>query len=181
MIGLGLGLGFAFGGEDVATAYFTNGDEDTIRTGDGVVFSANLFATPLWADRFGFGLGADIGWKYTSIQSSEGNPSLSRFPLVLSAHVLFEVSKRWYLLGAGGLHHEFDVHFSSDGIAGLDDLDFDTTWGGMGELGFYYKKQHFGASATLRYTAITYQLQGAEGVDVDANNGGLFGAVYYDF
>lgn len=134
-------------------------------------------AIPLWADRFGFGVGAAIGWKYGAVSAANGSVSISRAPFALSADVLIEVGRRWYLLAAGGLYHEFGVYISGDGVLDGLSADLDSGWGGFGEFGFHYKKRHFGGSLTLRYTAIKYDLAGTS---INANNWGVFGGIFYD-
>jgi hypothetical protein len=155
-----------------------NGEEQSLEAGNGVVLSANLFATPLWAGGFGLGVGAEIGWKYAGMEATNGGVAFARFPLVLSLHALFEMSRRWYLLGAGGTTKDLGATLSGDGIYDAPDLSLDSNWGWLGELGVYYKKQHMGASATVRYTGLRYE---GEGYSVDASNVGVFGAVFYDF
>jgi hypothetical protein len=178
LFGINAAVGAVFGGDNLMSATFTDGSTADLRAGRGAILSIGAMATPLWAGPVGLGLGADIGIKYTSITASNGTVSLTRFPLVLSAHALFDVSHHWFVLAAGGLHHELGVNLSGDGLASGLSVDFDSSWGGMGEVGAYYARRHLGGSGTIRYTSVHYSIGGQT---FDASNVGIFGAIHYNF
>jgi hypothetical protein len=178
LFGLNGALGLAFGGDNLITATFADGSTRDLPAGRGVILSVGAMATPLWAGPVGLGLGVDIGVKYTSISASNGTASFTRFPLVLSAHALFDVTHHWYILAAGGLHHELGVSLTGDGLFSGLSADFDSNWGGMAELGAFYAKKHLGASGTIRYTSARYFIAGQT---FDASNVGVFGVIHYNF
>lgn len=177
-LGLGVALGLAVGGDDIAVAEYVDGGDAALAAGNGVVLSLGIMATPLWVDgKVGLGLGADAGWKYASLSAENGTLSLNRFPFVGSAHVLFEVSSRWYLIASGGVHYEAGVEVAGDGIFEGIQGSLDSSVGAMGEVGAFYSKRELGADVTLRYTAVTYEISGES---IDASSIGLFGALHYN-
>lgn len=177
VLGLNLGLGVAFGGDELGEAEFDDGTRGTLGAGNGVVISVGVMFTPIWlAGKLGLGIGGDAGWKYTSLSGQNGILSLDRFPLVASAHVLYEVSPRWYLMASGGPSYEAGISITGDGV--FDGIhgrpDGDVGW--MAEVGAFYAKRELGADITLRYTAARFE---ESGDPVDASSVGLFGAFHY--
>lgn len=171
-------FGLAFGGDDLVTAEYDNGEERTLSAGTGVILSVGATATPLWAGPVGFGVGVDLGWKYTQLTAENGTLSLERFPVVGSLHTLFHVGGSWYLLAAGGVHHELGVSISGDGVFDGISADPESSLGFMGEIGALYGKRGFGVDATLRYTTLEYE---ANGDTADASNFGFFTGVHYNW
>ena len=103
--GLTAGVGFCFGGESLYTVSFLNAPDRNLNAGRGVLVTVGGLWTPLWIDdQFGFGAGASAGWKYDSIEASNGAVSLTRFPLTATAHSLSLAVGR-----ASGYEHEFPL------------------------------------------------------------------------
>jgi hypothetical protein len=129
--GFRLGLGLAFGGDDLIKATMSNGDTQTLSAGTGVDLTLGATLTPLWiANTAGFGVGASVGVKYDSVGGSNGSADLTRFPVELWAQTLLRLSPRWFLAVAGGAHKDLDVSLGSSGVASGFNASFDCPWGG---------------------------------------------------
>ena len=169
------GLAIAFGGDRVPDR------ELGLAAGDGVVMTLGGALTPFWLDRLGVGFGLDVGFKYYSLQTPGGGYALRRVPIVGSAHALFAVSDRWFLLAAGGAHLELAIRASRTGNASeAAPTDYPAAIGFMGEAGVLYAVGHVGADITLRYTGLTYDDSDTTG-DPDASSFGLFLGIHVLF
>lgn len=87
-------LGMLFGGDDLATATFTNGENSSLPAGSGMSLSLGAQWTPLWiGNAVGIGLGGSLGYKENSINASNGSVTLSRYPLVAALHAIIGRSR----------------------------------------------------------------------------------------
>ncbi len=171
MWALGFRVGFAFGGDNLIRARMSNGEERTIDAGKGGVLALGAMVTPLWAsENIGFGGGVEAGWKGVEISAKNGSISLSRFPLITTLHMLLAASERWSVRLAGGLTKDLGVSLSGDGdVSGH--AEFDSSWGGTGEITVYYRQtQSFAIDFGLRYTSLTYSFEDSK---VDASSVGF--------
>jgi hypothetical protein len=112
--------GYALGGAPLLEVEFSNGDKQTINAGEGYLLSAGFMATPYWRGKvLGLGGGAEIGWKVKRISASNASVDLSRFPLILSAHLLARLDGRWYVFGALGAAKDLNVTVAAlEGLSG---------------------------------------------------------------
>ena len=171
---LGFRVGFAFGGDTIVTATMSDGSKQTLDAGRGAILALSLAATPLWiADLIGFGGGVEIGWKYQSITASNGSIELSRFPLIASLHLISVLNPQWYLRLAGGVEKDLSVGLSGNINGTGGSVNLQSSLGGMGELGVYYRLvQHFTVDIAVRYTGISYSANG------ESSNARSFGSVF---
>ena len=160
--GLNLELGLAFGGDDMVTALYTNGDRSTLTAGGGVLLSIGGEWTPFWRHRsIGFGLGVNIGFKYNSVGASNGTVSLRRFPLVSVVHALFLVKKRFFLIAKAGAVKDLGLDLSGDGLAAGLHATMTSSLGILGGLGLCWQlDRDTGVELAFRYTVIQYTLPG---------------------
>jgi hypothetical protein len=178
--GLIFRLGFAFGGETLISATLSNGEERSLDAGKGVALSIAGMVTPLWVgDSVGFGGSAEIGLFYGGIDASNGSAYMNRFPLVLHLHLLAPFAGRAYFRLAGGVDIHLGTTVGGEGVLDGFEADFDTSVGGSGEAGFYYRyTPNVAAGVAVRVTVISYSLGGQS---LSGTNGGLAGALHFNF
>jgi len=180
--GLVFELGIGGGGDDLVKVSLSDGSDQTLSAGDGVAVSVGLMVTPLWVgDSLGVGVSGTFGYKGWSVGGSNGDISLSRFPLTAAVHVLPRISPMWLLLVRGGIDKEVGVSLSGSGVAAGAHADLNAGLGGFGEMGFYKiletPEQRGAWSLTFRYTKLTYS---ANGATADAQNFMLFSTLYFN-
>jgi hypothetical protein len=177
--GVTAGVGFFFGGETLYTVTFTNAPERNLSAGRGVLVTVGGLWTPLWIDdQFGFGAGAAIGWKYDSIEASNGTVSLKRFPLNLTVHSVIRINSHWFALLSGGGTKELAKEVSGNGFAAAASASITSSWGLLGEGGLYYTVEHATVGAGLRYSTPHDWFQGAR---FDASSFGFIASGQYGF
>jgi hypothetical protein len=167
--GLSLFFGFGFGGDDFVKGTSSNGDDQTLSSGTGLLFGLGGMVTPLWAgETVGFGAGVDAAIKYDSIDASNGSASITRFPVALTAHLLTNGSggDHFFLL-KGGLIRDFGVHYSASGFASID-ADVDGTWGPTGALGYYKRSNDSFAWDVMGFFALTSHTIGTAKINADS-------------
>jgi hypothetical protein len=170
--GLSLFAGFGFGGDEIAGTTSSNGNNESLKAGQGVVLGVGGMVTPYWArDRFGFGGGVDAAIKYDTI--ADGNQSVTRFPIAASLHLLANVAGAdHYLLAKGGVIRDFGVRYvdqgSSASLAG--------TWGPLGALGYYRRVSDEFAWDLMGFFALTRHV--GPGVSQSADSFGVTVGLY---
>jgi hypothetical protein len=174
--GIYLGFGLIGGGKDLAQAQDSNGNEYAVSAGGGVAGHVGVRLTPVWLkDRFGLGLGADVGVKSQSIDAVNGSVSFLRVPFVMAAHLLIQADRHWFFLLRGGLHKDLSAHLSGTGDTSVD-VYFNTHLAAMGEAGALYAiTPNVGFDVTFRVTGGHYNFGRAQ---IDATNAGLFGGMH---
>jgi hypothetical protein len=165
-------LGMLFGGDNLATATFTNGEKSSLPAGSGMSISLGAQWTPLWiGNAIGIGFGGSLGYKENSIEASNGSLTLSRYPLVAALHAIVPVTDAWLLLFRGGIQSDSEVSASGSGVANMATVQLNSGLGFLGEGGFYWPfTQHLAGSLTFRYTNMHYSF---EGTSFSANSLGL--------
>jgi hypothetical protein len=173
------GVGFFGGGDTLAVVTFDNGLDRSIRAGRGVLVTAGGMWTPLWIDdQVGFGAAASAGWKWDSIEASNGEVTLTRFPVVVSVHTLIRFDKRWFTLLSGGLTKEFGGKVASSGLAGIGSHTFTNTLGLLGEGAVFCDITYVTLGLAVRYSSSNDQFGD---VQVDASSLGVIAASQYTF
>jgi hypothetical protein len=176
--GVGLELGLAFGGDELATVELNNGEQQTLGAGDGLFVAIVGNLTPIWvADAIGLGLGASVGWKYGDVGASNGSFSLSRFPVSAFLQVIPRLNERWFLLARGGVTQDLGATFSGSGVAATPDVTFDSRVGGFGDLGAY--RAFASGSGLLFVLRYTNEKLGLQDQTVDASSVGFAFGVYF--
>jgi hypothetical protein len=129
------------------------------------MFALGVSTTPLWVanQRLGLGLDLDAGYKYASAINELGGVTMRRFPLVLSAHALLQLSEHFYLPLAAGPHVELGVRWWGGRGASRKDIAFSDALGFMAESGILYADLPITVGMTLRYTGLTYSTPIREG------------------
>lgn len=147
--------GLELGGDRIAEIYFTNGNTQSVRSGQGLVLGAGGELT------FGglqkFPLRASIGFKYVTTAADNAHIRLTRVPIQVTANWIVARSIRF---GAGFVTHQA-IRFKADGVG--SDVSFKSSSGPVFEVAYKW--------AAFRFTAMSYRDQ--FGVDYSANAIGL--------
>lgn len=142
-----------FGGDDLATVVFTNGDDETIKAGDGVSIHAGF------KHKFNAGtsmLKGTLGYKFHNASDSNSDVGTRSFPLNLSLTQKLEGD--WHV--SGGLTYQMNTQLDGDGF--FQDVQFDDSLGTTFGVGYSF--------FTLSYTNLDLKINGNE---VDASSIGL--------
>ena len=134
---------FEFGGDDVAEVYFTNGEKQSVKAGQGVSIAiGGEFQIPS-VEKLLFH--ATVGYKYVTTKADNAHIRLSRVPIQVTANWMATKKLR---LGAGLASHQA-IRFKADGIG--QDMSFDGATGPTFEVAY--------SVIGLTYTAMTYKDQ----------------------
>jgi hypothetical protein len=144
-----------FGGDDVATLSFTDGDTQDVKAGQGIGIAVGGWVRP--AATVPFELHALIGYKVVFTAAENADIKMTRSTLQLSGVYRFE--NDWYV-GAGYVQH-MSPELDGDGF--FEDFEFDNAGGFNAEVGWKW--------VALHYTKIEYSSPGYE--DVDGSNVGI--------
>jgi len=177
--GLHIGAGFSFGGDELATATYSDGSTSTLYAGQAIYIGGGVTWTPLWlTDRIGLGLGYDVGYRIgTTFSNANGTIEMERVPMVLSLRSLFAIAGNYHFLFAAGGVAEFGPHIYGTGVANIPDTQFSDAFGGMVEAGILFGAPlALGAEITGRFTGIEYS---AMGQSVSGISGGVNFALHF--
>jgi hypothetical protein len=149
-----------FGGDDLATVFFTNGDDQTIKAGDGLSIHAGF------KQRFNNDqsiLKGTIGYKFHTTAADNSDVGTSSLPLNLS--IMQKLDGNWHV--SGGLTYQMNTELDGDGF--FQDVKFDDSLGFSLGIGYSF--------FTLSYTNLDLGINDNE---VDASNIGLrFGTAFF--
>lgn len=155
-----VGLGFAaevdleYGGDNIATVEFEDGDSQHIKTGSGITVGLGAHYRAAGSP---FSVRGTVGYKYATTQASNADISVGRAVIEVVGNYLF-VNDWW--VGAGLTHHTA-IKFRGDGF--VDNIDFKDATGPTVEVGWRW--------IALSYTNLDYETKfGTEG---DASSFGL--------
>jgi hypothetical protein len=138
-----VGGALELGGDEVAKVYFTNGNDQSVKAGQGgSIFVGGELAFPSVERLL---IHATVGFKYVTTAADNVHIRLTRFPVHLTANFLATQKLR---IGAGLAMHR-GIKFSADGIG--PDMTFDGASGPRFEIAY--------GVVGLTYTAMTYKDQ----------------------
>lgn len=149
-------VGAEYGGEEILKVVFTNGDEQSMRAGQGGYLAVG--------GQFQFSnfrillLRASIGIKYTTTAADDANIRLTRIPINIMPYWMINDDFR---LGVGVTTHQ-NIKFKGDGF--ISDIDFTSSLGPRFEFGYKW--------VALTYTIINYKTKTNEQV-FSANSVGI--------
>ena len=144
-----------FGGDEIATVAFTNGDDQSIYAGQGISLGIGGWFRPVESSQFQ--IQGVLGYKYAMTAASNADINVSR--VVMKLNGVYPFADGWFV-GAGITHHS-SPELNGDGF--FEDIAFDDATGFSAELGWKW--------VALRYTKIEYSSEFYE--DVDASSIGL--------
>lgn len=135
--------GLELGGDEVAEIYFTNGNTQSVKAGQGgsIAVGAQLQVPSIEK----FLVRATVGYKYVTTAADNAHIRLTRVPVVFTANWMAAKKLR---VGAGLAMHQ-GIKFKADGIG--KDILFSSASGPTFEVAY--------SGIGLSYTAMTYQDQ----------------------
>lgn len=160
------GMGVSAGGDDLATAKYTNGNSVDIKAGSGVYFTVggNYRFTPQ------FSLQGTANFHVDDTNANNGSIKFQRFPVELLA--FYHFNEQWRV--GAGVRYVSGAKLSSSGVASGINIDFDNTTSGVIE-GEYFWNQKVGVK--LRYVNETYKAAGYR--EVKASHVGISANYYF--
>jgi hypothetical protein len=138
--------GIEYGGDEILKVTFTNGEDQTMRAGQGGYIAVG--------GQFEFSeveklmIRTTIGFKYNTTAADDANIRLTRIPLTLIPYWKINEDFRF---GVGITSHQ-SVKFKGDGFA--PDVDFKSSLGPRVEFGYKW--------IALTYTAVNYKTPAEE-------------------
>ncbi len=131
------------GGDKIAEVFFTNGEKQGIRAGQGISVGVGAQLQIPGADKFL--LRSTIGFKYVTTAADNAHIRLTRVPIIVSGSYMATPKLR---LGAGLAMHK-SIRFKTDGVG--DDYNLQPANGPVFEIAY--------AGVGLTYTAMKYKDQ----------------------
>jgi hypothetical protein len=161
-----LGVGISGGGDDLATAEYTNGDSITIHAGRMVYLTAGMdyHFTPE------FSLQGTVNYHVDRAPAKNGDVKFERFPVELIAY--YQPAPAWRI--GGGVRYISSPKLSSSGVLSGMDISFDNTTSAVVEAE-YFTSPRLGIK--LRYVNETFKARGYQ--DVDGSHIGLSANFYF--
>lgn len=138
--------GVEYGGDEILQVFFTNGEDQTMRAGQGgyIGFGGQLEFSSIKK----LMLRTTIGIKYNTTAADNANIRLTRYPLTLTPFWKINDDIR---LGIGITTH-LSPRLKGDGF--IPDVSYDSTIGTRFEFGYKW--------IALTYTAISYENESGE-------------------
>jgi hypothetical protein len=138
-----VGCALEFGGDPVAEVYFTDGNTQSVKAGQGVSLAlGGEFRLPK-AEKFS--LRATAGYKYVTTAADNAHIRLTRIPLQLTGNWMAVKNIR---LSAGIANHQ-NIQFNSDGLG--ENVTLKSTSGPLFEIAYH--------GVGLTYTSMKYKDQ----------------------
>jgi hypothetical protein len=144
-----------FGGDDIATLSFTDGDTQDVKAGQGLGFGIGGWFRPVAS--VPFEVQGILGYKVVFTAADNADIKMTRTTLQLNG--VYRFQNEWYV-GAGYVQH-MSPELDGDGF--FEDVEFDDANGFNLEVGWRW--------VALHYTKIEYSSDGFE--DADGSNVGI--------
>ena len=144
-----------FGGDDIATLAFTNGDTQNVKAGQGLGLGIGGWFRPV--ESVPFELQGILGYKIVWTAADNADIKMTRTTLQLNG--IYRFANDWYAGGGYTMHMSPEL----DGDGFFENIEFDDANGITVEFGWKW--------IGLHYTNIKYSSPGFE--DVDASNIGI--------
>ena len=148
-------LDLDFGGDDVATLAFTNGDTQNVKAGQGLGLGLGGWFRPV--ESVPFELQGILGYKVVWTAADNADIKMTRTTLQLNG--IYRFANDWY--AGGGYTMHMGPKLDGDGF--FEDFEFDDANGFTFEVGWKW--------VGLHYTSMEYSAPGYE--DADASNIGI--------
>jgi hypothetical protein len=144
-----------YGGDNLATLSFTDGESQHVKAGQGLGFGIGGFFRPV--ESVPFELQGILGYKVVFTAADNADIKMTRTTLQFNG--IYRFPNNWYV-GAGYVQH-MSPELDGDGF--FEDLEFDYASGFNAEIGWKW--------IGLHYTKMDYSMDGYE--DADASNIGV--------
>lgn len=151
-----------FGGEELATVQFRDGDDDTTRVGDGfqIAVGVGMDHSRSWESSL------TVGYRIGGTTAENGDLDLSSVPVEL---ITFHRTPLWRV--GAGVNYVSNVQLEGSGVVDNLDVDFKDAMGFIVEADWFFRhnpKMFFG----VRGTVIDYETE-LTGQRVNGNSFGL--------
>jgi hypothetical protein len=162
-------LGIAFGNGYLLTPDNSDQKEPVLAPGEGSWVTVGGEWTPLRSSGgHGVGLSMDVGFKYASASTSQGDIGFLRFPVLVAAHGLIHVSGSFFLIPRLGVEKDLNPNVFGSRVSTYSYQDISSRMGWFGEGdGHWQFSRRAGFSVGLRFTQIRYE---RAHVSVDASS-----------
>jgi opacity protein-like surface antigen len=160
------GLGYSVGGDDLATAEYTNGHSQDIKAGGGFYFTGG--ADYRLSEQFS--VQGTLNFHVDDTTARNGSIRFQRFPIEVLGY--YHVNNAWRI--GGGVRYVTGAKLSSSGVAAGINAKFDDTVSGVLEAEYFWTPR---VGMKMRYVKETFKAPGKR--DVDANHFGMSGNFYF--
>ena len=160
------GLGVSAGGDNLASARYTDGKSQDIKAGGGVYFTAGAD----YRINPQFSVQGTVNFHIDDTNASNGSIKFKRFPIEVLGY--YHVNNDWRI--GGGLRYVSGAKLSSSGAAAGMETKFDNTVSGVIETEYFWTPQ-FGMK--MRYVNETFK--SPYNRDVKANHVGISANYYF--
>jgi hypothetical protein len=159
-------LGATFGGDNLATAAYTNGSHQDIKAGSGFAFTTGIDyrLSPE------FSVQGTLNFHVDDTNATNGSVKFQRFPVEFLGY--FHPNAQWRI--GGGVRYVNSPKLSSSGAAAGINLTFDNTTSGVVEAEYFWTQA---MSVKMRYVNEAFKAKGY--VEVKANHFGVSGNFYF--
>lgn len=160
------GLGLSAGGDELATAEYTNGSSQDIKAGGGFYFTAG--ADYRLSEQFS--LQGTLNFHVDDTNARNGSIKFQRFPIELLGY--YHINEQWRI--GAGVRYLSGAKLSSSGAAAGLHAKFDSTVSGVAEVEYFWAP-NFGMK--MRY--VSEKLEAPRIREVNANHFGISGNFYF--
>ncbi|EAR09791.1 hypothetical protein [Reinekea blandensis] len=136
-----IGMKAQFGGDPLATIYYTDGTEQDLLAGQGIDFYAGVLLK-----QSPYSVKASLGYKYSSSMATNIDVAKTALPFNLTGR--YDISSGFFV--GGGLTHHFSPQLAID----TDTYTYESSLGYHLELGW--------EAISIGWTSVTYDESGAE-------------------
>jgi hypothetical protein len=150
-----LNMDLDFGGDDLATVSFEDGESQDVKAGQGIHIGVGGWFRPM--NDVPFELQGILGYKFVTTAASNADIGVARTTLQLNG--IYRFSNAWYL--GGGITRHMGPELDGDGF--FEDISFDDATGFTMEAGWKW--------IGLHYTRMDYSADGYQ--DADASHFGV--------
>ncbi len=160
------GVGVSGGGDELATANYTNGDSQNIRAGKGIYLTVGAD----YRINSQFSVQGTVNFHTDDTNADNGSIRFRRFPVEVLGY--YHINNQWRV--GGGVRYINGSKLTSSGAASGIDTKFDNSTGAVLEAEYFWTP-NFGMK--LRYVNETFKARGYE--DTKGNHVGISGNYYF--
>jgi opacity protein-like surface antigen len=161
-----LGMGLSGGGDELASAQYTNGRNVNLHAGGLVYFTAGVD----YRIAPQFSLQGTVNYHVDRANATNGDIKFERFPVELIGY--YQPNPAWRV--GGGVRYTASPKLSGSGVASGMDISFDNTTSAVVEAEYFVNPK---LGVKLRYVNETFKARGYK--DVDGSHIGLSGNFYF--
>lgn len=162
-----LGGGLTFGGDNLATVEYTNGNSETLHAG-GLVHlygGVEVRFTPMVSAQ------VNVGYHVDNTTGSNGSLKFDRTPVELLGH--FNINDQFRI--GGGARFVSGAKLKGSGVLNGEVVHFQSTTGAVVEAEYFFVRS---ASVKGRYVSEKYKIDGFSG-EVNGSHGGIYLTYYF--